>query len=307
MSKKTNNKRLLIVFAVLLALVVLMFANKGSKKESSFNKQLVSINQDEITQLKLFPKMMNGASIEINKEGDQWTLSDGNQSFSANNSLIDNMVSELQNLEAKSLMSNSKDKWVEYEVDDSLAACRVQLFKGSKKEADLYIGKFTFAQPRSMFTYVRLEGKKQTYKVEGFLSSTFNRKLNDLRDKTVLKDLTTNWSKITFDYPADSSFVLSKSDKHWMIDGVLADSVQVAGYINGLKNSSGVSISGTTPDGPVIYQLTVDRENLSPVVIQIKAIGDQKLLTSSENKDVWFDDKNLIEKLFVPKSKFAIK
>ena len=307
MAKNTKNKRLLIVFAALLVLAVVIFSNKNTKKESSFNKQLVEITKDDITQLKLYPKLINKAEVTINKEGDQWTISDGTNSYRANNSMIESMVNALENLEAKSLVSNSKEKWDEYEVSDSLAACRVEAYNGSKKEADVIIGKFKFAQPRSMSTYVRLTGKKQTYKVDGFLSSTFNRKINDLRDKTVLKDLTTNWSKITFDYPADSSFVLTKVNNEWMVDGVMADSVSMAGYINTMKNVSGTTISDITPGGAVLFQITIDRDNLSPVTIQVKENGDQKLLTSSENKDVWFNDKSLIDKVFVPKSKFTIK
>lgn len=307
MAKNTKNKRLLIVFAALLALVVVIFTNKNSKKESSFDKQLVEIKSDEITQLKLYPKILKGDEVTINKEGDQWMISDGTNSYRANNSAISSMLSSLENLEAKSLVANSKDKWDEYEVSDSLAACRVEAYKGSKKEADVIIGKFKFAQPRSMSTYVRVSGKKRTFKVDGFLSSTFNRKINDLRDKTLLKDLTTNWSKITFDYPADSSFVLTKDNAKWMVDGVMADSVSMAGYINTMKNISGINISDITPGGPVLYQVTIDRENLSPVTFQVKQNGAENLLSSSENKAVWFKDKSVIDKIFVPKSKFVIK
>ena len=307
MAKNTKNKRLLIVFVALVALAIVIFTNKNSKKESSFNKQLVEITSDDITQLKLYPKMLKGAEVSISKEGDQWMISDGTNSYKANNNSINGMLSSLENLEAQSLVSNSKDKWDEYEVSDSLAACRVEAYNGSKKEADVLIGKFKFSQPRNMSTYVRLNGKKQTYKVDGFLSSTFNRKINDLRDRTILKDLTTNWSKITFDYPADSSFVITKENLKWMVDGVLADSVSMAGYINTMKNINGINISDITPGGPVLYQVTIDRENLSSVTIQVKQNGEQKMITSLENKDVWFTDKSIIDKIFVPKSKFVIK
>lgn len=307
MAKNTKNNKLLIVFAVLLVLVLVVFSNKNSKKESSFNKQLVELSEDEITQILLHPKLMNNAEISMNKEGDVWAISDGTNSYRANTSMINNVLSTLTSLEARSLVANSKDKWDEYEVSDSLAACRVEVFAGSKKKADIYIGKFKFAQPQSMSTYVRLNGQKQTYKVDGFLSSTFNRNLNDWRDKTMLKDLTTNWTKMTFNYPADSSFVLEKSNERWMIDGVFADSVSVAGYINTMKNLSGINISDINPGGASVYQLTIDRENLSPVTFQVQTNGDQQLITSSENKDVWFTDQSIIDKVFVPASKFTIK
>ncbi|MFA9391853.1 MAG: DUF4340 domain-containing protein [Prolixibacteraceae bacterium] len=306
MPNKRSNTRLLIVFAILLVLVLVLFTRKDSQKDRSFNKQLVELQHDEITQLKLFSKQNNHQELSLQKEGEQWMISDGQEKYRASNSLVEQMITAMEDLQAKSLVSNSKDKWDEYEVSDSLAAAKVEVYKDAKKLADVYIGKFKFSQPRNMSTYVRLSGKKEVYKVEGFLSSTFNRVMNDFRDKTVLKDPTANWTKLSFDYPSDSSFVLSKTNGKWMLDGVLADSVGCAGYVNSLKNQSGTSISSITPGGSVLYQLTVERENLAPVVLQVKQNGNENLLSSSENQEVWFNDKSLIEKIFVSKSKFKI-
>lgn len=306
MRKKINNKTLLLVFVVLLALVIVLFTNKGSHKERSFNKQLVEFNADEITQVKMFPHSMQGQSYEINRDGDSWTIFSDNKSYKANKGQIDQLVNTLQTLEAKSLVANSKDRWENYEVTDSLAS-RVQLYKGSKKVADVLIGKFQYSQSRNMSTYVRLNGKKETYKVDGFLSSTYNRKVNDLRDKTIINDPIANWTKLIFDYPADSSFVLTKADQKWMINGVMADSAAVAGFVNGIKNQSAATIYENEVSAMTnIYRLTIERENLEPVVISAREEEGSILFSSSENKDVWFNDKNKLEKYFVSKSKFEI-
>ena len=305
MRKKIKNTRLLIVFVVLLALVVILFTQKNGQKERSFDKHLVKFDTEEVTQMKLYPKSMKGGVIEINKADDQWTIKSGDETYHANKGMIDGMVSQLQNLTAKSLVANTKDRWASYEVTDSLAS-EVELYAGKKKVADVYIGKFKFSQPQNMSTYVRVGGKKETFKVDGFLSSTFNRQVNDLRDKSVINDQLANWTKLTFDYPADSSFVLSKTNEKWMIDGVLADSAAVVKYINTIKRSNGNKIAEAEANGASnLYRLTIERENLSPVVIDVKETAITKVLHSSENSETWFDDKSLIDRLFVPRSKFS--
>lgn len=306
MRKKIKNNRLLIVFVALLALVVILFTQKNGQKERSFDKQLLKFNAEEITQIKLYPKSLTGGMIEINNADDQWTIKSGSETYKANKGMIDGMVSQLQNLTAISMVANSKDRWATYEVNDSLAS-NVELYAGKKKVADIYIGKFKFSQPQNMATYVRIAGKKETYKVEGFLSSTFNRQVNDLRDKTVINDQLANWSKLTFNYPADSSFVVSKENEKWMVDGMPADSAAVVKYINAIKRSNANKITeSNTLISPNLYQLTIERDNLSPIVIDVKDEAMKQILHSSENSETWFDDQSLIDRLFVPKSKFSV-
>ena len=307
MRKKISNSRLLIVFVVLLALVVILFTRKNGQKDRSFDKQLVKFDIEAVTQIKLYPKSMKDGMVEIIKNDEDWALKSGTESYRANKNMIDGMISQLHNLTALSLVANSKDRWEAYEVSDSLAS-EVVLYAGNKKVADVFIGKFKFSQPQNMSTYVRVGGKKETYKVEGFLSSTFNRQLNDLRDKTVINDQLANWTKLTFDYPADSSFVVSKNGEKWMLDGMPADSAEVVKYINTVKRSNGNKIA---EDGvlssPNLYKLTIERENLSPVIVEVKETAMTKVVHSSENAETWFDDKSLIDRLFVPRSKFTIK
>lgn len=308
MRKSINNKWLLVVFVVLLALVVVQFSKPDGHKERSFDKELVNFTGDEIAKIVLFPKKLNGESIAIKKETGVWQIEAEGKTHKAGQNTIDGMLSSLSNLKTLSLAGNSKDRWDSFEVSDSLAT-RVQLFnQKSKKVADVYIGKFKFSQPRNMSTYVRLEGKKETYRVDGFLSSTFNRGVSDLRDKTITADQLANWTQLIFDYPTDSSFVLEKQDGQWMLDGVLANQNEVSSYINSVKNQSG----NTLVDEPVLsgtplFRLTINRENLAPITLKVHESAVERLLSSSENEGVAFSDQSVIDRFFVSKSKFEIR
>lgn len=308
MRNSINNKWLLVVFVVLLALVVVLFSKPNEHKERSFDKELVKFSNNEIDKIVLFPKKLNGISLEIKKDAGVWQIEAEGKTYKAGQNTIDGMLGSLSSMKALSLAGNSKDRWEAYEVNDSLAN-RVQLFnQKNKKVADVYIGKFKFSQPRSMSTYVRLEGKKETYRVDGFLSSTFNRGVSDLRDKTITADHMANWTQLTFDYPADSSFVLSKQDGQWMLDGVLANQNEVSSYISSVKNQSGNTlVDEPSLAGTPLFRINITRENLSPITLRVYENAVGKLLASSENEDVAFSDQSVIDRFFVSKSKFEIR
>ncbi|HOO82928.1 MAG TPA: DUF4340 domain-containing protein [Prolixibacteraceae bacterium] len=308
MRKTINNKWLLVVFVVLLALVVVQFSKSDGHKERSFDKELVKFNSDEIAKITLFPKNLNGESIDLQKSNNAWQIETDGKSYNAGQNTIDGMLNSLSNLKALSLAGNSKDRWDSFEVSDSLAT-RVQLFnQKNKKVADVYIGKFKFSQPRSMSTYVRIDGKKETYRVDGFLSSMFNRNVNDLRDKTITADQVANWTQLTFDYPSDSSFVLSKQDGQWMLDGVLANQNEVSSYINAIKKQNGMSlVDEPAIAGTPMFRITIERENLTPIMLSVYENAVGKLLVSSENEGVAFSDQSVIDRFFVSKSKFEIR
>lgn len=307
MRKKLSNTKLLIAFVVLLVLVVVLFTNKSTKKESSFQKQLVEFTTDDVSEMQLYPKSLKGEVITAKNEDGNWMLYDAdNKSYKADKSTINSLLKTLNGLEAKALVGNSKDKWEKYEVTDSLAS-RVKLFNDKKLLADVYLGKFQYKQPRNMSTYVRLAKKKETYKVDGYLSAQFNRKINDLRDKSLFDIKGSQVKSLAFTYPADSSFVVSKENNKWLIDGAVADSSAVAHYVASLSLQHGSEIwEGKIPNDN-LYKLDIEKEDDSKTELWVKKQGDKLLLNSSENSDVWFDDNSKIKRYFVSPNKFRIK
>jgi hypothetical protein len=307
MRKKINNKYLLAIFSILLVLVIILFTKTDGYKERSFDKQIVSFNSNEINKIVIYPKVLQGERVEIEKDEDEWQIKAEKGTYKAAQNSIEGMLNSLSDLIAMSLASNSKERWESFEVNDSLST-RVQLFnEKEKKVADVHIGKFKFSQPQSMSTYVRLEGKKETYRVNGFLSSMFNRQINDFRDKTLINDPTANWTRLIFDYPADSSFIINKEQGQWKIDGVIADQNEVSTYVNSIKNTNATSFHEDIELPPIPkYRLTIERENLSSVIIDVFNSDGEDIITGTENKEVLFTGQSIIERIFVPKSKFEI-
>ncbi len=323
MSKKLNIKSLLIVFVVLLAIVVLVAVRDSKKGDRSFKVNLIPLDSASITAITIYPKSDKN-TIELKKSGNTWELETKNKSYTAELNTIKEMLSTLTNLKAERVAATDKSKWGTFEVNDT-SATRVVLNNGKRSGADLFIGKFTYQQPKNpspynygqqgtMTSYVRLAGDKNVYAVNGFLSMMFNRTADNFRNKTIINSDKLDWTRLSFNYPADSSFVLNKENNKWMINGLLADSASVAGYFNTIyRLTSSDFVDNEKPESSApVFSLKIEGKNLANP-IQVNAfVADTTngyLIASNQNKDTYFSNNKskLTEKLFVGKDKFLKK
>ncbi len=309
MFRKVSIKILLSVFVVLLAIVVLVKIIDTKKGDRTFRNELVKVNADDITSILLSPKITAGKVITLKKENDSWkVISPEGEVFTADKNAASNLIAELNRMKPESVVATSKEKWGQFEVTDSLGT-NVKLLKGNDVIADIYIGKFSFSQPRKMTSYVRLAGDKEVYGVNGFLSMTFNRDLDSFRDKTVISSSAGDWAKLSFSYPADSSFTLAKVENDWQVNGISADSASVANYLSSITHLSGHTFAKEKPLVDASHILKIEGNNMMPPV-EIKGYylgGGQIVIESNQNPGTYFDGGELASKLFPPKSKFIMK
>ena len=306
MFRKVSLKTILLLFAALLILVIITTLIDHKKGNRSFKNILVEFNADQIDKIEIYPKVMQGKKVELNKENDRWMLTEGGKKFNADLKMTGSLINELNGIRPASVASNKKERWNEYLVNDSLGT-HVRLFSGNNLQADLYLGKFSFSG-QSGKSYIRLAGENTTYSVDGFQASGFNRDTNGFKDKTVIHSSKEDWGKLTFSYPADSSFILEKHDDHWQVTGMDTDSAKVAGFLGTLSEVSHYKLSKNEPTGSPLFSLTIEGTNLaSPVEVKGYQQADQFLVSSSQNPGVYFEGDDLKGKLFPPRSKFGGK
>ena len=307
MFRKVSLKTILVLFAVLLILVVgtrLLDLKKGNR---SFKSELVDVTSDQINKIVVSPRVMRGQKVELTKENDHWIGTSGDKKFNADSKLAESIVNELNHLKPESVASNKKDRWEHYQVNDSLGT-RIQLFAGNSLQADVYLGKFSFSSQRQPKSYVRVANDETTYGVDGYIASSFNREMNGFRDKTVIHSNKNDWKKLTFNYPADSSFVLEKDSLKWDISSASADSIKVAKFLSALQNLNQYQYASQKPQGAPTFTLKIEGDK-SPIEVKgYEENSNQIVVTSSQNPGTFFDGKNIMEKLFPPRSKLtAIK
>jgi hypothetical protein len=248
----------------------------------------------------LYPKAANGNLIKLFKENDQWKVESDGQKYNADQAIAGQMIAELNNMKPKSVAANSKERWDQFEVSDSLGT-RVKLLNGTDVLADVVIGKFSYSEPRNMTSYVRLADEKEVYGVDGMLGMSFNRKLNSFRDRTIIKSNKADWTKLTYNYPADSSFVLQKTGEKWMIGEMETDSASVMQYFNKIASLSDGSFADEKPIIAPSHRLTIEGNNMMQKVEITGYFTDEEnfVLESNQNKGAYFNSKTAAEKVFV--------
>ena len=309
MFRNVNNKILGLIFAILLIVVVLLLLFEGGKNERTFREVLVNIDTTAVTEILIYPKSQEHKEVKLFKEDENWqvTLSSGGTA-KVSDQKIREVIAQLLAIKPNRLAARDESKWNELQVDST--GSRVKVFEGSKLALDIVIGRFSFKQPRSMNTFVRLYNDKDVYEVDGFLDMTFNQGANVFRDGTIIKSDFNNWQQLQFIYPADSSFQLVKSGNNWIINGSIVDSAKTVNYLRRLGSLSNNSFSDNVvidPNSNPTYSLNITTTDLQ--FIEVKGFQDStsSIVHSSQNPEAWFDGSNLSKTIFVGKSTFTSK
>jgi hypothetical protein len=305
MYRRINIRQLLVVFAVLLAIVVLAEWIDSRKGNRTFRKELVEVNTEDISSIEIFPKVAGGEKIRLFRENEQWMVESGIQKYIADGTVAGSLLNDLTRATPESVVAAGKERWENFEVTDSLGT-RVKLYKGSELMADVIIGKFTFSQQRKMTSYVRLAGEKEVYGVDGMLGMSFNRNLNAFRNRSVIRSTSSDWKRLVFSYPADSSFTLEKTAENWSINSQPADSTAVADYFSDIRNLTDGRFAENEPAITATHQLRIEGDNQMEA-IEIKGFyldENNFILESSQNRGNFFNSPELAEKIFVSPSRF---
>ena len=321
MYRKLNIKTLAITFGVLLLAVIAVKISDSLSHGNTLKDVLFDINTDDVTTIRIYPQSEKGKEITLVKNNGKWVVKYNGATYTGNQNLISTLPEQINKLKPLRLAATKKERWKNFQVTDSLAT-KVVLENNGKVLAGLYIGKFSYIMPKNqapqqnpymrrpqgkMNTYVRTLDDDNVYAVEGFLGMSFNRSADDFRDKTIVSVNKNDLTKLTFSYPADSSFVLSKKDNKWFIDDTPADSASVADYLNKISHLRGRKFA----DAGVAsfnHSVKIEGQNMEPVTVQAFVSEKGAVITSSQNKGTIFTDddkKDIVKKLFVSKKELV--
>lgn len=307
MFKKASNKLLGLIFVGLLLVAIIIFFFDSGKNERTFREVLVDIDTSAVTQILVYSKANNYQPVKVFKQDNKWNVELRNgKTASVTEQKIKQTFSELTSIIPKRLAARNKEKWSEFQVDST--GTRVQVFEGDNPTLDIVIGRFNYQQqPRSVSTYVRLYSDVDVYEVDGFLALTFNQDANSFRDGTVIKNDSNSWTQLQFDYPADSSFTLSKINSKWYVNNIEADSAKTVNYLRRLSNLSQNKFADDvviqTGQKPT-YKLTISNDKLEFLEVAAYVDSTNYVLISSENPETKFDGKSFGSTVFVSYKSF---
>ena len=320
MSKRFDNKLLIVLLSVLAILMALTVIVRIPNKSATLKSRVLSLDTLAVSKIIIYPKFGDSEPVEFNKSGNTWTVQQGQIVSATRKDAVKNIFSELTDLKPQSLAAINKSKWEDFEVTDSLATRIKFLNAKGKVLGDLMIGKLNYKQQQNPYgqyggsnvqgtTFVRNYDEKEVYSVEGFLAFFFGGGFDSWRDKTFIHSNRNDILSLGFTYPSDSGFILNKNESSWFVSSQVADSVKVAEYLNSLSNLNGQVIDDNfKPSSNPEFQLFVEGNNL--VNFNVKAYrteeSDEFILNSSLNPNVYFSSKKdgVFGKIFKPVTYF---
>ena len=309
MSKNKNNRNLLIVFAVLLVAVGANELIKRSKGERTFRKDIIDYQANDIKKISIFPKNAGNLNVDVFLEDTVWKLKVDGKMFAADQEMIKGIVDELATMTPERLVANKKELWKDYDITDSLGI-KVIIYGHNNDKTEITLGRFSYNQStRKPSTYVRVNNEKEVYAAEGYLSMTFNREINSLRDKNIFRGNQNDLTQISFNYPADSSFTLTKQDNKWLLNGAPVDSTRMAGYLTTVCYLTGSDFRDDFIPASVTVEplkILLTGNNMNPITLKAFRDATGTVLNSSENPTSYFsgDKGDIFKRVFQGKNYF---
>ncbi len=258
--KKINPWKLAVVFLGLVVVFLALKKFRSPRLEGNLPSSLTQVDTAAVTEVIITPAKSPNQAVRLVKSGG-WKLMDGDKNLRLEQGAGSNAVRMLMSMRPERMVSKRKDKWDEYLVGDSTGT-RVQVKIDDDVEADLVIGRSEFGQTATgsygaPFTYVRKFDEPEVYTVSGFFDAQYNRVLNDWRDKSFTRIKKDSVTRVSFHYPADSSFVVERRNNKWMIGNDLADSARWNTFLSGLEYRNANLFAPIAPAGvaPVSIQL----------------------------------------------------
>lgn len=296
-----NNRVLWLVFLLLAAVFVISRFTRVRQGNATLMTEMSSIDTSRVSSFTLSPQAEAGQRIDFTRSDQGWRVSRGKVSAPASPQAVRNLLSEISALRAEQLVSRDPEKWPDYHVNDSLGS-RIVIKEGSRVSLDLVVGRFQYEPPPqnnmnrygqnrvSGKTYLRLYGEDAVYSAEGFFALSVNRGFDQWRNNTLSSVNKSLLSSLRFEYPADSGFVARKTGNDWQVAGLAADSASMDQYLNRLRNLTHSDFEDTfRPEGEPDYRLTMEGDNMAPVIILAYAAQDSTyLINSSLNPSTWF-------------------
>ncbi len=276
-------KEYLILAVVILALSAYLVFKKDDQQNYTLPAPM-KIEKGKINKIVITKKNL---AMELAKEGGTWVVSD--KKFTADMTLVNNMLDVAGNLRISALISESKDS-IRYELNDD-HAIGVKAFKGKDLLLSFKIGK---TAPSSNHTFIMLAGDTRIFQADKNFKKDFDTSLETLRDKKVMTFKEDSIKKITLEKDGLAKTLKSvkpEDDKkegpvQWKFeDGTSPDKETLTNLLSSMSFlvcegfSDSLSKEELEKESPLIK---ITLENEAPIVLNIfQNNGDSMIGTSS--------------------------
>lgn len=292
MFKSIKPFTLVLLLVLLGGIVLFKWVIQSEKDTNTFSGDFFSVDSLSITGFSIFPAEDHGKEIRFTLDKGQWRMVQAGIQTTPDSNAVKSVLSSIYTIKTKSLAARNPDQWKTFQVDDS-AGTKVMIRTKDGKEVGFIAGKFSFNPgTRGGISFVRKNGENEVYGTDGFLALQLNRGFKSWRNNLIVQADAGRISSLTFQYPSDSSFNLSRTETGWLKNGVPADSTSIIPFIQTLSNLRGTDFADQfSPAAPPLFTLEIKQDQDA---IFIKGYpGNPMVYHSSQNPDTYFTDNAL--------------
>jgi hypothetical protein len=322
MYRKVNNRYLLFLLVILAAAEEVDLLRDRKTGERSFRTELFTADSASISSISIYGKGKNTETLKLNKAGRQWEILSNNKSYPADTSSIKSLLHLLSHITAERVAGTDRSDWKKFEITDS-ASVRVIVKQGEKNVADFRVGKVSFTQSGGgqqygggrnveVKSHIRVDGDERVYVVDGFLSMMLTDNPSQYRNHVLTRLDKNGITKLTFRYPGDSSFVLSKEGSKWLADGKPTDSAETEKFLSSIVNATGTEFADERNALPAFeYSLKIEGSNMATVDLEgaVERGSGKYFVRSNFNPASVFGSSspNLFNQIFPGVERFSVK
>lgn len=207
---KRNTWILVALLFILIIFTILVLQRPGEHSTTgSTGRKLADYDSASVDKMEIFSS--NG-HVVLEKDGDVWNITSPIR-YRVAEFMATHALGAGRNIELKSLVSSNRGKQNLFQVDSS--GTLVKFYEKGAEKVGFRLGKATTSFTE---TYVRAEGSDDVYIVDGILSSIYDRKPKDWRDKGIYRAARETINDVKLHY-GDTTIAVTFRDSLWTVDG----------------------------------------------------------------------------------------
>lgn len=303
---KLRTKHLLLLLLVLAA--IWWFSGRVSPRaqQRTFRERILKLDTNTITGFTITPALNKGfPPIRFQRAGEGWRMFWGTDSGYVDEHPVHELLHSWSDMRVVRLAGRMADVRDRYDLGDS-AADRLTIVAG-KETKELLVGRQTAGEPP--MTVVNIPGDESAYAIEGSLGSYTDFTFSEWLPKYLVTGDPSNWTRLTFNFPADTGYVMERSGGHWLIDGVTTDSSRTDKFLRSLARARGRSATdpadtlGAVPQFRLVVE---DSTRTIPIIVVVFASKGKFIVRSSLNPQTVmpFDGREEVPRMFRPRTAF---
>ncbi len=246
--------RLLIALVVALGLGgAIWWGEKHPPQPKSETKteKVIATEQDKVQKIRI--TKTGGETLAVEKSDDgKWRITQP-KAYRADESSVNSMASTLAALNADQVVQEKNTDWKSFGLEPGAVHVEVALKDG--KQYKLTLGD---EAPTAYGVYARLEGDPRLFTVASHVKSSFDKNVNDLRDKRLLPFDSEKTSRVSI-VTKERTLEFGKAGNAWQIvkpRPLRADNYAVDDLVRSVRDANYESILDETEKPPAKYSFS---------------------------------------------------